>query len=390
MDKEKEATLLKLESSKESNVCNAGPQPVLLHMNEYSSFDEFPAATDDETSDNETTINKGNNILQAITTVVCGLANLKTWDEFGKNKAYKKAGNCADQEKGKQMFEKILEKECLPRESIRFKRSSQVVVGRLLFWASHERFVNDDGVFFKEHLLVSFDLIDHSFQVHHIDAVFRDGLTVPMWISNIGNCLILSGSRDETDSWFFYGWSLFVDARTITSFNLLFAFSTPNAVSYLLHNRTTTEEETRVNSLPQADPLNNNGLYTFRMTNESDNRITTAFKAATEEVLTSYLNLVFYYYCNVLTLISYRRHYPNIANVTHCECKHALPMNVQVSWTRINPGRRFKCCPKYDIEQQCGVFGFLDYELPSDYYKELLYNEHWENQSLKHRLRNMG
>ncbi|GJZ86533.1 hypothetical protein Tco_0658143 [Tanacetum coccineum] len=76
-------------------------EKVLLHINEYSSFDEFPAATDDETSDNETTINKGNYILQAITTVVLGLSNLKMCDEFGKNKAYKKAGNCANQEKGK-------------------------------------------------------------------------------------------------------------------------------------------------------------------------------------------------------------------------------------------------------------------------------------------------
>ncbi|GJZ86534.1 hypothetical protein Tco_0658144 [Tanacetum coccineum] len=195
---------------------------------------------------------------------------------------------------------KILENECLPRESIRFKRSSQVVVGRLLFWVGHERFVNDDGVVFKEHLLVSFDLIDHSFQVHHIDAIFRYGLIVLVWISNIGNYLILSGSRDEIDSWLFCGWSLFVDARTITSFNLLLAFSTPNALrllgftndeiplpivkvpgpnqaanyaqlllgeitSYLLHNCTTAEEETMVNSRPQADPLNNNGLYTFRM-----------------------------------------------------------------------------------------------------------------------------
>ncbi|GJW87532.1 hypothetical protein Tco_0162872 [Tanacetum coccineum] len=226
MDKEKEATLLKLESSKESNVCNAGPQPVLLHMNEYSI--EVPRP------------NQAANYVQVYNTST------------------------------------------------------------------------------------------HLFQ-------------------NLGEI-----------------------------------------TSYLLHNRTTAEEETRVNSLPQADPLNNNGLYIFRMTNESDNRITTAFKAATEEVLTSYLDLVFYYCCNVLTLISYHRHYPNIANVTHCECKPALPMNVQVSWTRINLGRRFKCCPKYDIKQQCGVFGFLDYELPSDYYKELLYNEHWENQSLKHMLRNMG
>nr|GEV17683.1 hypothetical protein [Tanacetum cinerariifolium] len=64
-------------------------------------MDKEKAATDDEILDNETIINKGNHILQEITTTVYGLANLKMWDEFGKNKAYKKAGNYADQEKGK-------------------------------------------------------------------------------------------------------------------------------------------------------------------------------------------------------------------------------------------------------------------------------------------------
>ncbi|GJS78929.1 F-box domain containing protein [Tanacetum coccineum] len=55
---------------------------------------------------------------------------------------------------------KKLNNDCFPRESIRFKRSSQVVVGRLIFWAGHERFVSDDGhVVFKKHVLVSFDLI---------------------------------------------------------------------------------------------------------------------------------------------------------------------------------------------------------------------------------------
>ncbi|GKC04507.1 hypothetical protein Tco_0996117 [Tanacetum coccineum] len=33
---------------------------------------------------------------------------------------------------------KKLDNDCLPRESIRFKHSSQVVVGQLIFWAGHE------------------------------------------------------------------------------------------------------------------------------------------------------------------------------------------------------------------------------------------------------------
>ncbi|GKB40622.1 hypothetical protein Tco_0885564 [Tanacetum coccineum] len=105
---------------------------------------------------------------------------------------------------------KKLDNDYLPRESIRFKYSSQVVVGRLIFWASHERFVSDDGhVVFKKHLLVSFDLIGHSFQVHDIDAIFREGLTVPM-------CL-----------------SILVDVTSLTSFTLLFSIPTPNYVKLL-------------------------------------------------------------------------------------------------------------------------------------------------------------
>ncbi|GJW44326.1 F-box domain containing protein [Tanacetum coccineum] len=59
-----------------------------------------------------------------------------------------------------------LKNDCLPRESIRFKRSSQAVVGQLLFWAGHE---------------------------------------------SLGNSLILTGSTDETDCYLFCGWSLLVD-----------------------------------------------------------------------------------------------------------------------------------------------------------------------------------
>nr|GEV19526.1 transposase, MuDR, MULE transposase domain protein [Tanacetum cinerariifolium] len=60
---------------------------------------------------------------------------------------------------------KKLDNESFPMESIRFKHSSHVVVGRLIFWAGHE----------------------------------RDGLTVPMCLSSLGNSLVLSGSMDETD-----------------------------------------------------------------------------------------------------------------------------------------------------------------------------------------------
>ncbi|GJY23061.1 hypothetical protein Tco_0396719 [Tanacetum coccineum] len=99
---------------------------------------------------------------------------------------------------------KKLDNDNLPRESIRFKCSSQVVVGRLIFWGGHERFVSDDGhVVFKKHLIVSFDLIGYSFQVYDIDAVFRDGLTIPKCLSSLGNSLILSGSMDETDFYLF-------------------------------------------------------------------------------------------------------------------------------------------------------------------------------------------
>ncbi|GJW39058.1 hypothetical protein Tco_0064903 [Tanacetum coccineum] len=81
-----------------------------------------------------------------------------------------------------------LENDCLPRESIKFKRSSQVVVGWLLFWAGHE---------------------------------------------SLGNSLILTGSTDETDCYLFCGWSLLVDVASVTLFTLFFVIPTPNFVKLL-------------------------------------------------------------------------------------------------------------------------------------------------------------
>nr|GEU92550.1 hypothetical protein CTI12_AA549320 [Tanacetum cinerariifolium] len=69
-------------------------------------------------------------------------------------------------------------------------------------------------------------------------------------------------------------------------------------------------------------------------------------------------------------------------NATHYDCHPPLRVHGQIAWTPINPGRRFKACPIYDMDQKCGFYGFTDIELPSDCYKDLLYNIH-EKQVIK-------
>ncbi|GJT58818.1 hypothetical protein Tco_1002351 [Tanacetum coccineum] len=73
-------------------------------------------------------------------------------------------------------------------------------------------------------------------------------------------------------------------------------------------------------------------------------------------------------------------------NATHCDCPIPLRVHEQIAWTPTNPGRRFKACPIYDKKKKCGLYGFTDLELPSYYYKDLLYNTHEENKNIK----NMG
>nr|GEW81384.1 hypothetical protein [Tanacetum cinerariifolium]GEW83268.1 hypothetical protein [Tanacetum cinerariifolium] len=83
--------------------------------------------------------------------------------------------------------------------------------------------------------------------------------------------------------------------------------------------------------------------------------------------------------------ISYRRYNGNqdVTHKTHCDCEPPHPISVQVAWTLENPGRRFKGCSIRDKDKKCGVYGFLDLELPSDCYKHLLYDLHEENKALK-------
>lgn len=78
---------------------------------------------------------------------------------------------------------------------------------------------------------------------------------------------------------------------------------------------------------------------------------------------------------------SYRRNHHDfydVANMTHCKCYPTpYPLIERVAWTPTNPGRRFRKCPK----SACGVYGFLDPELPSQYYIDLLYREHKEKEA---------
>ncbi|GJW97897.1 hypothetical protein Tco_0179705 [Tanacetum coccineum] len=60
-------------------------------------------------------------------------------------------------------------------------------------------------------------------------------------------------------------------------------------------------------------------------------------------------------------------------------CKCSRQFTVQTAKTRKNPGKRFVTCLK------CNVYDFLDDELPSEYYKELLYEMFQkQKQSKKH------
>ncbi|GJW82871.1 hypothetical protein Tco_0156016 [Tanacetum coccineum] len=58
-----------------------------------------------------------------------------------------------------------------------------------------------------------------------------------------------------------------------------------------------------------------------------------------------------------------------------CKCNRQL--TVQTAKTRKNPGKRFVTCSK------CNVYDFLDDDLPSEYYKELLYGMLQKHKQLK-------
>ncbi|KAJ9544723.1 hypothetical protein OSB04_024430 [Centaurea solstitialis] len=64
-------------------------------------------------------------------------------------------------------------------------------------------------------------------------------------------------------------------------------------------------------------------------------------------------------------------------------CFYGDRMQVHTSWTNCNPGRRFMSCPNYGSNRRCRKFKFLDVELPNEYYKDLMFQNHMQLRKLE-------
>ncbi|GJT46158.1 hypothetical protein Tco_0954873 [Tanacetum coccineum] len=121
-----------------------------------------------------------------------------------------------------------LESYCLPRESIRIKRSGQAVVGGKIFWVGSEKFYGDDGISYKLYMLVSFDLITHQFQVIDMPEEMLVGQYLPpYYISQLGDCIIISSSFKFVDFSIIYAWELQVDDGEVSWYRKLFTLPYP-------------------------------------------------------------------------------------------------------------------------------------------------------------------
>ncbi|GJX84077.1 F-box domain containing protein [Tanacetum coccineum] len=110
-----------------------------------------------------------------------------------------------------------LDYDCLPRQSIRIKRSGQAVIDGKKIWIGTERFYGDDGISYKIYMLVSFDLVSHQF--HVIDMPEQVGVgdfSPPYYISQLGESLIISGSFDFGDCRVIYAWALEVEGGSVS------------------------------------------------------------------------------------------------------------------------------------------------------------------------------
>lgn len=121
----------------------------------------------------------------------------------------------------------VLDNFCLPRQTIRLKRSGQACVGGKIYWPASERFVNDDGMVYKIYMLVSFDLITHRFLVVNLPEELRVLIPFPFKISQLGNSLVVSSSYYLEDIRFLVAWVLEVVGGFVTSFQMLFNIPFP-------------------------------------------------------------------------------------------------------------------------------------------------------------------
>ena len=130
---------------------------------------------------------------------------------------------------------KKLENEHMPRQSIRLKRSSQVVLGSFIYWVGSERIFSSDGVVsHKSYMIVSFDLVNHHFTLLDIPDSLRYQLPVPFYISNLRESLVIFGNMIG-DQWHsFFIWQIKLDDfNKIKSCRTLFNIFTPQLLKLL-------------------------------------------------------------------------------------------------------------------------------------------------------------
>ncbi|XP_052625947.1 uncharacterized protein At4g04775-like [Lactuca sativa] len=71
-----------------------------------------------------------------------------------------------------------------------------------------------------------------------------------------------------------------------------------------------------------------------------------------------------------------------------CKCNEEAPMFT--SWTAKNPGRRFYGCPNYkDESMNCKYFMWIDDELTTQRYKDLLFNMHHDMKGMEDEIKEL-
>ncbi|GJU19891.1 phospholipase-like protein [Tanacetum coccineum] len=97
----------------------------------------------------------------------------------------------------------------------------------------YEKILGDDGFLSKTYVLVSFDFINHHFQVFEIPQHLRDVLPSPFHISQLRSSVVLLGTFTVGEIVLLCGWDLAVDGASVTSFSMLFSIPTIHSVKLI-------------------------------------------------------------------------------------------------------------------------------------------------------------
>lgn len=122
---------------------------------------------------------------------------------------------------------KVIGTDCLPRQSIRLKKSSQAVVDGHIFWCAYETMLANDGSDFKGYMLVSFNLVTQRFHVIDIPAKLLLQLPVPFYVSNLGDNVVVHGTLITDEQFVFCIWLLEMVDGSIEAFQLVVSIPAP-------------------------------------------------------------------------------------------------------------------------------------------------------------------